>query len=727
MRFGKDPYDVLMKSSGIAKKAVLHASQSSSIFFGFVFHASSFIPPHIRSVMFMSGDWAGQSWSTLIFFALRNFDVEMEETRSRGALLQRQNGLALDFRANKRSSRAVVLRGLPDLGSSKRGLVVLVHYTITLEVSGGLPNATLDLISLQNQLVEKNYPGAPETPTVVYTITHFGNYITEALHRDDLLLGNGSLETLAPPEKAENVLPDVKPTSRPADSSNSMDNVLAAEKPPDAPSHEADAANVFLNKDDFLLDPLDQWEGPQVAARSENDVFLFDENTGRLPAAEIPEKTSGTHTHRAGSVEDEGFLLSNAAAHGDDGAARQGATAPPAGAAGDEGSGSGFSGDGQETDAWSRPAGGTSDGTLSLEPYVEALPPPDLEETEDEDSDSDAAGVGPNDDVIAPEVESSTLPASSEDSALHGGVEEPFSDQVLVTPHVTNPRRSTTTEAPVFSPRGTLTVELSLETDEASGVYDDYSLNEQQEEVPDQDKVPVLVGPEVPEHDISSPDAVEVLDERPIGALTTVAIDDEDKDLALDEVMVVTATTTAPSSIIALSPEKDSPFTRVSDSAPEDEEAAPPNHEDQSEEVPPSDLTPGVLRYTPEPFGVTQMSPVATAPHEITSGSESGGESLRATSSSPQEAPGVPSVFPYASGADGDGSGFSSGARGSAPDAVALPTRPGRALTVFFSLRVTNMAFSPDLFNKSSPEYKALEQRFTQLDLGVQNSRKSRT
>ncbi|CAB1441381.1 unnamed protein product [Pleuronectes platessa] len=28
--------------------------------------------------MFMSGDWAGQSWSTLIFFALRNFDVEME-------------------------------------------------------------------------------------------------------------------------------------------------------------------------------------------------------------------------------------------------------------------------------------------------------------------------------------------------------------------------------------------------------------------------------------------------------------------------------------------------------------------------------------------------------------------------------------------------------------------------------------------------------------------------
>uniref|UniRef100_A0AAR2LW81 Interphotoreceptor matrix proteoglycan 2 n=1 Tax=Pygocentrus nattereri TaxID=42514 RepID=A0AAR2LW81_PYGNA len=44
---------------------------------------------------------------------------------------------------------------------------------------------------------------------------------------------------------------------------------------------------------------------------------------------------------------------------------------------------------------------------------------------------------------------------------------------------------------------------------------------------------------------------------------------------------------------------------------------------------------------------------------------------------------------------------------------VAMP--PGRALMVFFSLRVTNMIFSEDLFNKSSPEYKALEQRFLEL------------
>uniref|UniRef100_A0A8C3WQI7 Interphotoreceptor matrix proteoglycan 1 n=1 Tax=Catagonus wagneri TaxID=51154 RepID=A0A8C3WQI7_9CETA len=46
--------------------------------------------------------------------------------------------------------------------------------------------------------------------------------------------------------------------------------------------------------------------------------------------------------------------------------------------------------------------------------------------------------------------------------------------------------------------------------------------------------------------------------------------------------------------------------------------------------------------------------------------------------------------------------------------AVTMATR-GPELVVFFSLRVANMPFSPDLFNKSSLEYQALERRFTQL------------
>lgn len=54
-------------------------------------------------------------------------------------------------------------------------------------------------------------------------------------------------------------------------------------------------------------------------------------------------------------------------------------------------------------------------------------------------------------------------------------------------------------------------------------------------------------------------------------------------------------------------------------------------------------------------------------------------------------------------------------AHGTDQVSLAMPVNPGRALMVFFSLRVTNMIFSDDLFNKSSPEYKALEQRFLEL------------
>lgn len=39
----------------------------------------------------------------------------------------------------------------------------------------------------------------------------------------------------------------------------------------------------------------------------------------------------------------------------------------------------------------------------------------------------------------------------------------------------------------------------------------------------------------------------------------------------------------------------------------------------------------------------------------------------------------------------------------------------GKELIVFFSLRVTNMMFSEDLFNKSSTEYQSLENRFVEL------------
>nr|XP_056712320.1 interphotoreceptor matrix proteoglycan 1 [Euleptes europaea] len=119
-------------------------------------------------------------------------------------------------------------------------------------------------------------------------------------------------------------------------------------------------------------------------------------------------------------------------------------------------------------------------------------------------------------------------------------------------------------------------------------------------------------------------------------------------------------------------------------------------------------------------------------------------ESFEATTSS-REATAIPTIFewgvhgiatdsdiidmmsPGTSGEMEDGSGYY--VLPATPPAETTPTPPqkfvtttsvttaakGKELVVFFSLRVTNMHFSDDLFNRSSAEYKALEQQFMQL------------
>lgn len=595
-----------------------------------------------------------------------------------------------------------------------------------------------------------------------------------------------------------------------------------------------------------------------------------------------------------GNIEDEGFLLSTNPAtrdvsRGDRTVAPGGSSAkapaptvkPQAGTeviqALDEGSGSGFSGDGQAADLWSwQPAAAASDGTgfsdesnLSLE----VIPPPDLELTEDEDADGEAIGastVGHG--LTTMEVEFTSPPslwttaAPSLAEPVPDQSQELFFDQVSVTPHIQRgPEYSTTTVGPVFSPKDTLTVELSVQTVEASGIYSDdllikgtdssdfeawapeapeapvfagptesaVKLQETSDEVdetikpgtvipaltvgpksedePEKEEVEVSVVHEVPEVPVSSTDEspavievqtvtlwcgtttekppeleqlteepkvllpdtrvhdkVEILEEHHIGTAdpaVKVPVDGEQgEDLVVDEVMVVTATTAAPlltssvsvddSSSIAFSPEKDSPFTRVSDSVPEDDE--PVFHEHQNHEEADEVPTTSVVPYlAPSVVVVNKADGVQTGPVEGFAGTpaqdKTPGTSLRNTSEGemgsnvPQKVDSeleeviisnpstelqpfdhdfsdVPSidvsfdVFQFGSVAtEGDSSGFSSGTQGSDLDAIALPTRPARALTVFFSLRVTNMAFSQDLFNKSSAEYKALEQRFLQL------------
>ncbi|XP_054637061.1 interphotoreceptor matrix proteoglycan 2-like isoform X2 [Dunckerocampus dactyliophorus] len=642
----------------------------------------------------------------------------------------------------------------------ERGLVVNVHYAITLEVdSGDISNETLDFITLQNNLVEKSYPAAAaEQPTVVYTITDFRNYITEALRKDNFLT-NSSLEN------GENLLPSGNPTSRPVDTFDNMDNVLAAERPPDAPSQGMESSEVFRKKDDLLFDP---WKGTKSEAVSENDVFTVDESTS-FPTSFLPSTSNSDR-----SVDKEGFLGSagNKPFQEDHDST---SASPPLKSqtshkfTADDGSGSGFSGDGQEVhlQSWEMAA------SLYGESHLEVLPPPDLEEGEEEDGVQDEQdslvqllsnekdrGMAFQSTPATPLQTLSTL----EDYKADGSMGDPFLDQVLFTPHISTDPHFSTTHAPVFSPKGTLTVELSMQTVE---VYEEFHWTQthhnmaaattapqsqtrnheepvietlrpddttqahpaeeshfdaitaqwpHEEDLFDEPNLPL---PEIHHNE------VEVIEEQLGFSEPTMPIAGTvEDDLVVDEIFAVTTTASAPvitsSSLgsdpnpFALSPEKDSPFTRVSDSAPEDEDLLHPEHPNH-DHGPSSTLSFKVSETKSSSLDKDSSTKlqVFQAPESTES------TKIQPMKSNFSDVPGIDvslDVFQYGGVVtEGDSSGFSSGVQGPELDAVALPTRPVQALTVFFRLRVTNMAFSMDLFNKSSPEYKALEQRFLQL------------
>ncbi|XP_055360972.1 LOW QUALITY PROTEIN: interphotoreceptor matrix proteoglycan 2 [Betta splendens] len=91
-------------------------------------------------------------------------------------------------------------------------------------------------------------------------------------------------------------------------------------------------------------------------------------------------------------------------------------------------------------------------------------------------------------------------------------------------------------------------------------------------------------------------------------------------------------------------------------------------------------------------------------------------EGLDDSSTADQGFDGIQYGYGFINHTEEGSTGFPVGvAHGTDQASIAMPVNPGRALMVFFSLRVTNMIFSDDLFNKSSPEYKALEQRFLEL------------
>ncbi|XP_065115856.1 interphotoreceptor matrix proteoglycan 2 [Paramisgurnus dabryanus] len=768
-----------------------------------------------------------------------------------------------------------------------RGLAVVVHYAVVLEGDGaGISNETMDYINLHSNKVENSFTDPEELPTVVYTITDFRNYITEALHRE-YFVGNSTLDVDPESLQLKNVetLPPSKPTSRPLDSSNMMDNVLASEKPPDIP--ELSSNDIFITNHDFF-DPLPTFDG-QGDDTNVNDVIVFEESSTISPADtslknlnfELTSKSEASSgvpsrgTESESILEEEGFLqtattlstvIDTATKDALPAVSIQrpndiplspvdspGVEVATLGELTDLGSGSGFSGDDQSVDIWSR---------VSEKPH--------------EASDKDAEVQQPKED---PEhIDGPLEPPHQEPTR-----EDTFLDMIPVTRGIhANPRYTTADQAPVFWTMKSLTVELSMQTQVAP---DDYFPNESTTLVThvtdqpllrvyttvDEDGSPSLDTKSSPVHKdltdsisstvmppstaievteeytpstenkqiqedlgttlasttkmkdipsttqlpanpnldivygedtISNSEEVKILDEvlGDIKILSTESSVTElsEKDLAEEEIIV--ATTATPTRVTeglnldhstSLIPEKESPFTRVSHSSADKHELAPdsitePTHTQSSTHLFVKEMTPEtpdnyVDAYTATHF-INQEEPILPKKAEdgdstgifysstitvISEHSETNPSSMilpplnqpsftptdqnvnaeetlndlvqenstRKGFSQPSETVNSGSTtvnvpisvnskiteidvssdaFPY-DGSSDDEDGGSGLPHGTDMASIALPASPGRALVVFFSLRVTNMMFSEDLFNKSSTEYKALEQRFLEL------------
>ncbi|KAM8872321.1 interphotoreceptor matrix proteoglycan 2-like [Synchiropus picturatus] len=682
----------------------------------------------------------------------------------------------------------------------ERGLVVSVHYGVTLQVgSGGMSNDTQEFLKLQNRMMEKNFTGTGEQPTIVYTITDFRNFITEALHHSP---SNSS-------ENNQNLLPPVKPPSL-TDGSAEMGNVLAAEKPPDSfPSVPTD---VFLKKDDFLLD----WSAAPNEPPSENDVLMFDESTAAPSAGS---KMADLQMHdRDSKLVDEGFLFTDAVP----------TTVPPSQfnyeVVLEDGSGSGSSGDGQGANGWLQPSHILTSG-------LEVLPPPDLEEEDGEEliesklfegdmdidevvgmddiekgrqgNDGEGKATGDkveieggdkNEEGVMLDFDSERIVAASEVvqerhgnegiDALEGMEEETkdedfgesdtilgmstseesnqpifydqtFPDRIPATLHYSTDPRLSTTPLPVMVPSQNLEAsggEYSDQTEsfdsfptktaspdeelwswkqpEDAHKIDQSVLEEQENQFHSESPVTVL-----PFGYYDHPE-VEVIEEQHLGisAIPNSGRDlhkDQDQELTVDQVMVITTTTSSPittfsptaghvsttsphpspslipdSDPVLSWPERDSPFTRVSDSVLEEDDTVFQQFPDlQGEDLastPHSPVSPMAPWLPIQPTPQEDLHYISTVQPNITSVDPS---------FSMDQYEGSMAV-------DGEGSGFSSEVRRNdlgAHEQDRAQSQAGQDLLVFFRLRVTNMKFSSDLFNKSSPQYRSLEQRFLHL------------
>uniref|UniRef100_A0A673GJ62 Interphotoreceptor matrix proteoglycan 2 n=1 Tax=Sinocyclocheilus rhinocerous TaxID=307959 RepID=A0A673GJ62_9TELE len=477
-----------------------------------------------------------------------------------------------------------------------RGLAVVVHYAVVLEGDGvGISKETMDYINLHSNMVENSFTDPDELPTVVYTITDFRNYITEALHRENFI---------------RNTTLEVDPDSLQLENGRTFSKSIVEE------------------------------EGFLQTATTISPI------TGTITVVALPSESPHKLEEIAVSpVEPPDVELTTQSDLID------------------LGSGSGFSGDHLGPDIW---------------PWESGTPEEVLKE----------------DEVHQPQEDQESIVEQLEPPHQDLTPEEPFLDRVLVTQDIrTNPHYTTTDQAPVFWTMETLTVELSMQTQVAPEQYEDYFPDESTTMVTHVTSQPSLyvytsagtqdVDASQSSDTISSPADKDYTERRVtptvIPPSTAVAIDEQITSTENKQSQETLASTTKSNEMPSTTPlpvilELDTVSVEGIIELPA---LLWPEVEESDEEVKILDEEMEVIKLMPTENPVTELSEEDLAGDEI----------LVATTAPTTIATEEPSVDHSAS----------------------------LALIVFFSLRVTNMMFSEDLFNKSSTEYKALEQQFMEL------------
>ncbi|XP_074514145.1 interphotoreceptor matrix proteoglycan 2 [Sebastes fasciatus] len=603
---------------------------------------------------------------------------------------------------------------------------VVVDYTVTVVVDGaGVSNEQLNYLTLQSNRVENSYREVVELPTVVYTISEVKDFITEALH-------NNQLE------------------SEPHQCSLFVMQIDAVDEPPEVTILEEDTEVV--NKDYVLPEPSET----NTVANAENDVIVLEESAAETPAPVLT--TSGPE---ASSIEEEGLLLGDIVQT----PAVETPTPEelPAELPSPEPEGITLPEPPVEVEA-------SGSGTHDLEDELHPSPPTEdveeeasHEETGSEDGlitkdvsinvdaeteEVEVASVGKepatatldevvvNEAEIPVELEISTIEAETTEEKEEEEEEDlpalvPPPESVDVASEASEPEAAETGLLPVAEDSVEGTEEESNLTDVPAHeevnpeepaenadidvmltypeepVFDEGSIEEATESESNLTDVPPAheeVNPEepaenadidvmltYPEEPVFDEGGMEVKEETtpeapPVEEEGPAAPEISTEDLTEDEIILVNKDeppVTDPLSTVpptSLSPERESPFTRISDVDPVPEEQPdiiiiPSLVEIQTTNEGLDDATTGDQDYDVIHYGYDSINHT----EEGSTG------------------------FPFG------------GAHGTDQVSIAMPVNPGRALMVFFSLRVTNMIFSDDLFNKSSPEYKALEQRFIEL------------